>query len=554
MLTLELSPGWIALVVMAIAGSLWLGLFAYRNVAYSHELWWHFAVQGDAPRFLRATMVVVLAGTTYSLLRLMQPHVPEPILPDRSELEKARRIARASPCSHSALAMLGDKCLLFNENGDAFVMYQVRGSSWIAMGDPVGPENARESLAWQFREICDTHGGRSIFYQVDADNLAMYVDMGLALLKLGEEALVPLEGFSLQGAARAEMRQIQRRIQREGGSFEVIEPDRVAEHLPRLREISDEWLAAKGRPREGLLAGAFRAGIHQLLPLRAGQTQRQDRRLRQPVGRRRQDRGLGRPDALRGRGPEGHHGLPLHGAFPVGLGSGLPALQSRHGAAVGPRDPSARPLWHRIGTLVYRHGDNFYNFEGLRAYKAKFKPSGARKYLAAPRGLALPSVLLDISALISGGLKGLLGRWACFAAGRLPRLPAMGLRHRHAGPPVPSLPSFLRRQETPSPAGARPGQQAPTEGNLRTEQQGSKALDPGLRRGDESLPTALPAMEARPPAGNDEAEPAAQALSPERANRPGRDLHQRQFLISVPCRRAARQRRHRSRSRSDDRP
>ncbi len=410
MLTLELSPGWIALVVMAIAGSLWLGLFAYRNVAYSHELWWHFAVQGDAPRFLRATMVVVLAGTTYSLLRLMQPHVPEPILPDRSELEKARRIARASPCSHSALAMLGDKCLLFNENGDAFVMYQVRGSSWIAMGDPVGPENARESLAWQFREICDTHGGRSIFYQVDADNLAMYVDMGLALLKLGEEALVPLEGFSLQGAARAEMRQIQRRIQREGGSFEVIEPDRVAEHLPRLREISDEWLAAKGVREKGFSLGRFEpayiSSCHCALVRLNGRI----------VAFANLWAGDGRTevsvDLMRyaAEAPKGTMDYLFTELFLWASAVGYQRFNLGMAPLSGLETHPLAPLWHRIGTLVYRHGDNFYNFEGLRAYKAKFKPEWRPKYLAAPRGLALPSVLLDISALISGGLKGLLGR------------------------------------------------------------------------------------------------------------------------------------------------
>ena len=51
----------------------------------------------------------------------------------------------------------------------------------------------------------------------------------------------------------------------------------------------------------------------------------------------------------------------------------------------------------------------------------------------------------------------------------------------------------------------------PTEQHATNKKQ-SHPLDPGLRRGDESLPTAMPAMEARLAAGNGEAEPATLSL------------------------------------------
>ena len=68
------------------------------------------------------------------------------------------------------------------------------------------------------------------------------------------------------------------------------------------------------------------------------------------------------------------------------------------------------PAWHRVGNLVFRYGEHFYNFEGLRRYKAKFLPEWRPKYLASPGGLALPRVLIDVSSLISGGLKGLVAK------------------------------------------------------------------------------------------------------------------------------------------------
>ena len=36
------------------------------------------------------------------------------------------------------------------------------------------------------------------------------------------------------------------------------------------------------------------------------------------------------------------------------------------------------PLWTRVGATLFRHGENFYNFQGVRQYKEKFDPSGGR--------------------------------------------------------------------------------------------------------------------------------------------------------------------------------
>ena len=68
------------------------------------------------------------------------------------------------------------------------------------------------------------------------------------------------------------------------------------------------------------------------------------------------------------------------------------------------------PRWHKVGTFVFRHGEHFYNFEGLRAYKEKFKPVWRPKYLAGPGGIAFAQTLLDVTSLISGGLKGIVSK------------------------------------------------------------------------------------------------------------------------------------------------
>ena len=66
------------------------------------------------------------------------------------------------------------------------------------------------------------------------------------------------------------------------------------------------------------------------------------------------------------------------------------------------------PLWNQLASLTFRHGEHFYNFQGLRQYKEKFDPVWTTKYIASPGSLALPVVLANIATLISGGFGKLL--------------------------------------------------------------------------------------------------------------------------------------------------
>jgi phosphatidylglycerol lysyltransferase len=71
------------------------------------------------------------------------------------------------------------------------------------------------------------------------------------------------------------------------------------------------------------------------------------------------------------------------------------------------RSPVA-PLWTRLGSFVYEHGDSFYRFQGLRAYKEKFHPQWEPRYLVYPGGFRLPRILADVSALVAGGYRKVL--------------------------------------------------------------------------------------------------------------------------------------------------
>jgi len=76
----------------------------------------------------------------------------------------------------------------------------------------------------------------------------------------------------------------------------------------------------------------------------------------------------------------------------------------------GMEDRALAPLWTRLGARLYRHGEYFYNFQGLRQYKEKFAPEWRPRFLAAPGAFHLPIVLTNVAALVSRGLKGVVAR------------------------------------------------------------------------------------------------------------------------------------------------
>jgi phosphatidylglycerol lysyltransferase len=404
------TPVWVASIAGVIVMALWIGIVSHRHVGYSDELWWTFALHGNAPRMLRASLAVIVLGSAYVLLNMLRPARPEPAVAGPAELARARTLIEGCDTTLANAALTGDKRLLFTDAGDAFVMYQIAGKSWIALGDPVGSKAGAEELVWRLREISDTHGGDTVFYQVGAERLALYVDLGLAALKIGEEARVALGSFSLEGGARADLRQSHRRAQRDGATFEVVPPEGVGPLLPALERISDAWLSAKSTGEKRFSVGAFSPqylGQFPLAVVRSAGAPAAFANLWTTGTKAELSVDLMRfgPDAPRGAMDYLFIELMLWGQaqgfgwFNLGMAplSGLEA------------HPLA-PAWHRVGNFIFRHGEHFYNFEGLRRYKAKFDPVWEARYLVARGGIALPRVLIDVSVLIAGGMRELLTR------------------------------------------------------------------------------------------------------------------------------------------------
>lgn len=404
------TPMWIVSLAIVISTAIWIGFFAYRHVNYSHSLWWTFAFEADAPRMLRASLLVVLLAAAFLAMNLLRPARPEPGVASVEDLAHARGLIAGCSQALANAVLSGDKRLLFSAACDAFLMYQINGRSWVALGDPIGARDAQEELVWRFRELSDRHAGWTVFYQVSAERLPLYVNLGLAVMKLGEEARVSLSDFSLEGSARAELRTQRRRAERDGATFEVLPPQQLPALLPKLQAVSDAWLQDKAVAEKSFSVGAFSQdyiGNFPVAVVRCGQDLVAFASL--------WIAGTGEEIAvdLMRFGPDAPRGAMDFLFVELmlwGRAQGYRWLNLGMAPLAGLEQHPLAPAWHRVGNFVFRYGEHFYNFDGLRRYKAKFNPVWESKYLASPGGLALPRVLLDISVLISGGVKELFAK------------------------------------------------------------------------------------------------------------------------------------------------
>ena len=404
------TPTWLLAVGAVLVAATWLGFFAYRHVEYSGDLWWRFGRGAEAPRFLRATVVSSVVVVAVALGRLLRPARARPALPTPEVLDRAAAIIAGQSRAEANVVLTGDKALMFSDDGSAFLMYGVVGRSWVVMGDPVGPAAAARALIWRFRERCDAHAAWPVFYQVAAGSLPLYLDAGLTLSKIGEEARVALPEFTLEGSGRRGLRQTVRRVEREGATFAMVPAADVPALLPELARVSDEWLARKAVTEKGFSLGRFDEAYLARFP--AAVVHRAGRLVAfanvwtaAPGGDVSIDLMRFADDAP----PDTMEYLFVqlmswartsgYGTFSLGMAP-LAGFEARR----------LSPLWAKVAGTLFLHGEHFYNFQGLKRYKEKFDPIWVPRYLASPGGLALPRVVADVTALIAGGWPAILRR------------------------------------------------------------------------------------------------------------------------------------------------
>ncbi len=273
-------PEWhAALVRLAVGGAV---AFAYGSVGFwmlerrefGVDFGWRQAVQNSwhalllsdltlVPRtrhagfFLDSLTAMSVLAVVYACYQLFRPAL---FRLRTAPQERARAEEVAREYGRSALdyfKLWPDKSLFFSTSGRAFLSYAVGGGFAMVLGDPVGPEDEVAGLVREFAAFCDRQDWRVAFYQTLPDYLAAYARLGFKRLKIGDDAVVELARFDLNGSAHKKERGAIRKLENAGVRVQWYEPPLPDGVLDQLQQVSDEWLQIPGRRERRFTLGLF---------------------------------------------------------------------------------------------------------------------------------------------------------------------------------------------------------------------------------------------------------------------------------------------------------
>ena len=410
---MEITPGWLFSAACAVAGAGLLGLWSFQHADYADQPWWRVMADADAERAIRAWAGAAVALFAFGLWRLFASAAMPPVTGEADpDFPRVRAIlAKAESAEPSSnLALLGDKRFLFSASGESFLMFGVRGRSWLALGSPVGKREERLELFWQFRELADSHAARPGLYGLPADDLPDVVELGFSIQKVGESASVPLETFSIEGRRRGNLRRAWRKADEEGASFEVVSGESLSPLIPQLQVISDDWLAHHAGGEKGFSMGGFWPAYIGAFPVAVVRDNGRPVAFANiwttaALGAFSMDMMRYAEDA-----PKNIMDYLFVELIAWGRAQGYAAFEFGMAPLAGLEDRPLAPIMSRVGRLLFERGEEIYNFQGVRRYKDKYDPVWQPRYIAAPHKWAIPLLMADVGLLSSGGVAGLSKR------------------------------------------------------------------------------------------------------------------------------------------------
>jgi lysyl-tRNA synthetase class 2 len=332
---------------------------------------------------------------TYLALR---PAEPQPLLTADDEARLRALLARhGGRDSLGYFALRQDKAVLWSPSGKAAVAYRVVSGVALASGDPVGDPEAWPGAIAELIRVSDEHAWVPAVMACSELGGTAYARAGLSVLEIGDEAVVEVEEFTLEGRAMRGVRQAVARVERAGFTASVRRVgDMTPEEREQVRVAAASWRGAQTERGFSMALGRFGAPGDEACVL---VTAEQEGRLRAllhfvPWG----TDGLSL-DLMR-RDREAENGLneflivtalreaPRLGVRRLSLNFAVfrQALESGERLGAGP----VLRAWRAV--LVF--ASRWFQIESLYRFNAKFRPVWEPRYVCFPSSRDLPRVAL----------------------------------------------------------------------------------------------------------------------------------------------------------------
>ncbi len=167
----------------------------------------------------------------------------------------ARQVASDLVRAHGAdtlafFKLRADGHYIFSEDRRAFVAYAIENGVLLLSGDPVGPPDAIPGLLGQVRQFADDRGLKLGALGASQSLCPLYEGLGLHTIYVGDEAVVELGRFSLEGRSIRKVRQSVTRLSKAGYQAEVHElaalDERTLEEAEKVVELGRQGAPERG--------------------------------------------------------------------------------------------------------------------------------------------------------------------------------------------------------------------------------------------------------------------------------------------------------------------
>lgn len=363
-------------------------------------------------RYFAASIYIIGAVTIgYGLFMLLRPVLNRRVQTDEDRA-RAWEIVRAHGRTPLARYALFDDKLFFFSPGGSLISYVVENRVALALGDPIGPIEDQISAIQAFREFCSKNDWLPAFYQVLPIHIDTYKQADLDALAIGQEAIVDLGCFTLEGSQNKTLRNSYNKMVRNGYRYDVIQPPYSARMLRELSYISDDWLTMRRATEMRFSLGWFDEAYLNTCPIllvrdREGfiegfanfVSEFQANEMAVDLMRYRQGSESGLMDFL------------FVSLFQWAREQGYATFNLGLSALSGVGEHSQDPIVERTLNLIYQNISRFYNFRGLHSFKEKFHPAWSPRYLIYPGASTLPVISAALlRASLGGGLFSMIRR------------------------------------------------------------------------------------------------------------------------------------------------
>ncbi|MBK0382783.1 lysylphosphatidylglycerol synthetase family protein [Pedobacter sp. SD-b] len=213
-------------------------------------------------RFIISIYVAGGSVILFLLYCLLSPYFSKPYNTPE-EFEEAKDILKK--CGVSALDYFKtypDKFLFFNHDRTAFISFKLTRHFAVVLENPVAiNDEERKNMLVLFEAFCEENGFISTYYRVPHQSLDLYKSLKKKAIPIGEEAILDLETFKLEGGKMKTTRSAISRLSSEGYDFKVYKAPIKDGLLQKLEKVSDNWLTELGKKEVAFTQGIFDTSI-----------------------------------------------------------------------------------------------------------------------------------------------------------------------------------------------------------------------------------------------------------------------------------------------------